>query len=73
MFHRLGGYHLNVDEPIPDYVHENLSEASQVEAVRALPAIRKAVNAMKDSPNAWVSEAAKLAAKEMRLSAPSER
>lgn len=69
----LGGLHLKVDEPTPGHLHENLSEASLVEAVRELTAVKKAVNAMKDTPNAWVREAARLAAKEMRLSATSER
>ena len=68
----LGGLHLNVDEPIPAHLHENLSDAHLVKHVRELPAVRRAVNAMKDSPNAWIREAARLAAKQMRLSA-SER
>ena len=62
----LGGSHLNVDEGVPGSWHEDVSEARLVEEVRARPAVKKAVNTMKDSPNAWVREAARLPAKQMR-------
>ena len=62
----LGGAHLNVTGPEPEYVHEDLSEARLFEAVRARPAVKAAVNAFKDSRNAWIREAAKLAADQMR-------
>ena len=60
----LGGWHLNVDEAIPDYWHEDLSEARLAKEVRARPAVKAAVKAMKGSPDAWIREAAKLASDE---------
>lgn len=59
----LGGWHWNIkngDESA--YWHEEPAEARLVEEVRARPAVRKAVNALKDSDNPWVRDAARAAA-----------
>lgn len=64
----LGGFHLNIDEGAPNYVHEDLSEARLVEEVRARPGVKKIVNALKDANNPWLREAARLAAEQMHVS-----
>jgi hypothetical protein len=61
----LSGFHLNIDEGAPNYVHEDLSEARLVEEVRARPGVKKIVNALKDANNPWLREAARLAAEQM--------
>jgi hypothetical protein len=58
----LGGVHLNLDDVKdgdPAYWHEYLSEAGLVEAVRGRSAVQTAVNALKQSSNPWVREAAR--------------
>ena len=62
----LGGSHLNIERGVPEYTHEDLSEARLVEEVRARPAVKKAVNAMKDHPHKWIREAARLAAEQLQ-------
>lgn len=62
----LGGDHLDPQMGEPGYYHEDLSEARLVEEVRARPAVKKLVNALKDSRNKWVREAARSAAEQMR-------
>lgn len=62
----LGGQHLNVHLSEPEYVHEEISEARLVEEVRARSAVKKVVNALKDSLNKWLREAARSAAEQMR-------
>jgi hypothetical protein len=59
----LGGEHLNPREAEPNYMHEDLSEARVVEEVRARPAVKAAVNALKHSQNRWIREAATATAK----------
>ena len=62
----LGGLHLNVHIGEPAHLHEDLSEARLVEEVRARPAVKKILNALKDSKNKWLREAARSAAEQMR-------
>ena len=62
----LSGWHLEQDGSAPQSWHEDLAEARLVEEVRALPAVKKAVNAMKHHPHKWIREAAKLTAEQMR-------
>jgi hypothetical protein len=61
----LGGFHLNADADVTGDWHEDLAEARLVEEVRALPAVKKIVNALKDANNPWLREAARLAAEQM--------
>ena len=64
----LGGYHLDVDQAtVPQYWHEDISEARLVKEVRARPGVKKIVNALKDAKNPWLREAASLAAEQMHL------
>jgi hypothetical protein len=61
----LGGDHLDAQLGEPGYYHEDLSEARLVEEVRARPAVKQIVNALKNSRNKWLREAARSAAEQM--------
>lgn len=62
----LGGHHLDPSEADGSYVYEDLSEARLAKEVRQRPAVKAAVNALRNSNNAWVREAASSAAEMMR-------
>lgn len=61
----LGGWHIGIDEAVPNSAHEDLSEARLVEEVRARPGVKKIVNALKHANNPWLREAARMAAEQM--------
>jgi hypothetical protein len=58
----LGGIHWNPGMAAPDYLHEEMSEARLAEEVRALETVKASVNRLRHSDDAWVRDAAKLAA-----------
>jgi hypothetical protein len=63
----LSGGHWNLkDGNEPAYWHEEPSQARLVEAVRASPAVKEAVDVLKRSDISWVREAATSAAERMR-------
>ena len=62
----LGGHHLDPSEGDGSYVYEDLSEARLAKEVRQRSAVKAAVNALRNSDNPWVREAASAAAEMMR-------
>jgi hypothetical protein len=58
----LGGIHWNPAVAAPDYQHEDMSEARLAEEVRALESVKAAITRLRKSDDAWVRDAAKLAA-----------
>ena len=59
----LGGIHWNPQNPLPEYAHEEMSEARLADDVRSREGVKIELRRLMQSENTWVKSAANLAAK----------
>ena len=59
----LSGTHLNPNKPVPDWYHEDLSEAQLVDTVRSRAGVKATLEILTQSKNPWIREAAVMATK----------